>query len=105
MKTVALVAALLAGGLMLRAQAAAPKSEDTPVRYMQRDRGGSYYLVAKFINARACEKYRAMQAQVTCVETSACAQQPELCKGKPVSSGPISCWRDLDMGADFGRCE
>ncbi len=76
-----------------------------PVKYLQRMHDGTYSLIARFVSLRACEKYRAMQAQITCVETSLCKTRPELCKGRPVSSGPISCWHDLDMGPGFGRCE
>lgn len=99
-----IVAALLSIGVVTAAT-----EPPLPVRYMQRmlnkDGGYRYDLVARFVSRRACEKYRAMQAQITCVETSLCNAQPEMCKGRPVSSGPVSCWRDMDMGPQFGRCE
>ena len=91
--------------VLVAASAAGGSEAPLPVKYMQRYADGKYRLVARFINSRACEKYRAMQAQIVCVETSLCKSRPETCAGKPISSGPVSCWRDTDLGPDFGRCE
>jgi hypothetical protein len=91
--------------VLVAASAAAGSEAPLPVKYMQRYADGKYHLVARFIDSRACEKYRAMQAQIVCVETILCKSRPETCAGKPIGSRPVSCWRDTDLGPDFGRCE
>jgi hypothetical protein len=91
--------------ILIATSAASGSEALLPVKYMQRNTDGKYKLVARFIDLRACEKYRAMQAQIVCIETSLCKSHPETCTGKPISSGPISCWRDADLGPDFGKCE
>jgi hypothetical protein len=91
--------------VLVAASAAAGSETPLPVKYMQRYADGKYRHVARFMDSRACEKYRAMQAQIVCVETGLCKTRPETCAGKPISSGPVSCWRDSDLGPDFGNCE
>lgn len=100
--TIAMLGLVMLGWLTTVHGAAEPT---LPIRYLQRFGDGSYRVIARFVDSRACEKYRAMQAQIVCVTNSVCRTSPDSCRGRVLSTGPISCWQDVDLGPGFGRCE